>query len=89
MIILMGVAGAGKSMQSRSLADDYGYGKIETPILEYVDVFAKGIGKQTDIVEKEMFAFTDQGGDDFEQTQIHARQPRAIRAGRTGGKVPI
>ncbi|MFA5124951.1 MAG: histidine--tRNA ligase [Patescibacteria group bacterium] len=47
------------------IANDYGYGMIETPILEYTDVFARGIGKQTDIVEKEMFSFIDQGGDNL------------------------
>lgn len=45
------------------VANDYGYGRIDTPVVEYTDVFVRGIGKQTDIVEKEMYAFTDQGGD--------------------------
>ena len=48
---------------AEKVASDYGYGRIETPILEYTDVFARGIGKQTDIVEKEMYAFEDSGGD--------------------------
>lgn len=47
------------------IADDYGYGLIETPILEYVDLYAKSTGKQSDVVEKEMFAFIDQGGDNI------------------------
>lgn len=48
---------------SQKVSDDYGYGKIETPILEYAELYVKSTGKQTDIVEKEMFAFVDQGGD--------------------------
>ena len=48
---------------AEKIATDYGFGRIETPIIEYVDLFARGVGKGTDIVEKEMFAFTDQGGD--------------------------
>jgi histidyl-tRNA synthetase len=45
------------------IADDYDYGMIDTPILEYTDLYVKSTGKQTDIVEKEMFSFVDQGGD--------------------------
>jgi len=47
----------------KKIADDYGYGLIETPLLEYVDLFIKSTGKGTDVVEKEMFTFFDQGGD--------------------------
>ncbi len=49
--------------QVRDIAESYGIGLIETPILEPTDLFVRGIGKQTDIVEKEMFSFVDQGGD--------------------------
>ena len=48
---------------AEKLADDYGYGQIDTPVLEYSEVFVRGVGKQTDLVEKEMFSFVDQGGD--------------------------
>ena len=47
------------------IAKDYGYGRIETPVLEQSDLFSRGVGKQTDIVEKEMFSFIDQGGDNL------------------------
>ena len=39
-----------------------GYGPIETPIFESTELFARGVGETTDIVEKEMFTFEDQGG---------------------------
>jgi histidyl-tRNA synthetase len=39
-----------------------GYGYIETPIFESTDLFARGVGQTTDIVQKEMFTFEDQGG---------------------------
>ncbi len=42
---------------------DYGYSYIETPILEEKNLFVRSIGEATDIVEKEMFSFVDQGGD--------------------------
>lgn len=48
---------------AKKISDDYGYDRIDTPILENVDLFARGVGANTDIVEKEMFAFVDQGGD--------------------------
>ena len=47
----------------KKIANDYGYCLIETPILELAEVFTKGVGKQTDVVEKEMYSFIDQGGD--------------------------
>ena len=42
-----------------SCANQYGYQEIRTPILEETDLFIKSIGNGTDIVEKEMFTFTD------------------------------
>ncbi len=39
-----------------------GYGRIETPAFEDRELFARGVGQSTDIVQKEMFSFTDQGG---------------------------
>jgi histidyl-tRNA synthetase len=39
-----------------------GYGIVETPIFESTELFARGVGETTDIVQKEMFTFEDQGG---------------------------
>jgi histidyl-tRNA synthetase len=41
------------------LASRYGYGEIRTPIFEPTELFVRGVGEQTDIVEKEMYTFTD------------------------------
>jgi histidyl-tRNA synthetase len=46
-----------------ALARAYGYEYIETPVVEETSLFVRAVGKQTDIVEKEMFSFDDQGGD--------------------------
>jgi len=46
----------------RSLSRAYGFGRIRLPALEQTSLFERGVGKETDIVEKEMFTFTDQGG---------------------------
>ena len=39
-----------------------GYGPIETPAFEATELFERGVGETTDVVEKEMFTFDDQGG---------------------------
>jgi histidyl-tRNA synthetase len=41
----------------------YGYDEIRVPIVEQTDLFKRAIGEHTDVVEKEMFTFVDQGGD--------------------------
>ncbi len=50
---------------SRKLSESFGYQKIEVPILENAALFEKGVGTDTDIVEKEMYSFTTLGGDDL------------------------
>ncbi|MFD5698798.1 histidine--tRNA ligase [Streptomyces lasiicapitis] len=40
-----------------------GYGYVETPGFENVELFSRGVGESTDIVTKEMYAFTTRGGD--------------------------
>ncbi|HWQ99504.1 MAG TPA: histidine--tRNA ligase [Candidatus Methylomirabilis sp.] len=49
--------------EAERLAEDYGYERIETPVLEETALFVRGVGKQTDIVEKEMYSFDTAGGD--------------------------
>jgi histidyl-tRNA synthetase len=41
----------------------YGFQRIETPVFEATEVFARSIGETTDIVSKEMYTFPDRGGD--------------------------
>ena len=43
----------------RSWLRGYGYRNVRTPVLEHTRLFARGIGEVTDIVEKEMYTFTD------------------------------
>ncbi|HEV3425022.1 MAG TPA: histidine--tRNA ligase [Paraburkholderia sp.] len=43
----------------KSLLRSYGYQNIRTPIIEHTQLFTRGIGEVTDIVEKEMYSFTD------------------------------
>ncbi|MEF9933186.1 MAG: histidine--tRNA ligase [Cetobacterium sp.] len=41
--------------------ENYGYTMIKTPIFEETDLFKRGIGEGTDVVEKEMYTFSDRG----------------------------
>ena len=43
-------------------ATTYGYERIRTPVFEHTEVFARGVGASTDIVNKEMYTFDDKGG---------------------------
>ena len=46
------------------VARRYGYGYIETPILEETALFKRSVGDSSDIVSKEMYQFEDKGGND-------------------------
>jgi histidyl-tRNA synthetase len=46
----------------RHRARQAGFTRITTPILEFTEVFARGIGESTDVVEKEMYTFDDKSG---------------------------
>lgn len=51
--------------RAAELSSAFGYGYIETPILEHKSLFVRGVGDVTDIVQKEMYCFKDQGGDEL------------------------
>jgi len=46
----------------REMAHRYGYREIRTPLVEHTEVFLKGVGEGTDIVEHEMYTFADRAG---------------------------
>ncbi|GAC1443620.1 MAG: histidine--tRNA ligase [Vulcanimicrobiaceae bacterium] len=46
----------------REVAHRFGYGEIRTPTFESTELFVRGVGETTDIVEKEMYTFADKGG---------------------------
>ena len=54
-----------KAMYAKAtqITEDFGFDRIETPILEEAALFSRGVGKQTDIVEKEMYVFEDMDGE--------------------------
>ena len=48
----------------RTVFSLYGYDEIRTPVLEPTELFVRSVGEASDIVHKEMYAFTDRGGRD-------------------------
>jgi histidyl-tRNA synthetase len=57
-------AGVRSSLEAsaRKILEGAGYERIETPVLEATELFARGVGSSTDIVQKEMFSLDDGGG---------------------------
>lgn len=47
--------------RARQICSRFGYREIRTPIFEHTELFLRGVGDTTDIVEKEMYTFTDRG----------------------------
>src|SRR5487761_579735 len=52
------------SETARAVSELYGFAEMATPIFEFTEVFARPIGETTDIVAKEMYTFTDRGGEE-------------------------
>ncbi len=48
---------------SERIAREYGFQRLDTPILEFTNLFRKSIGEGTDVIEKEMYSFITKGGD--------------------------
>ena len=46
----------------RRISKAYGYNEIRTPVFEHTELFERGVGDTTDIVQKEMYTFLDKGG---------------------------
>lgn len=47
---------------ARSVFARYNYGELRTPIFEATEVFQRGLGDETEVVQKEMYTFEDRGG---------------------------
>ena len=47
---------------ARSVFARYNYGELRTPIFEATEVFQRGLGDETEVVQKEMYTFSDRGG---------------------------
>ena len=67
----------------REVTGRYGYREIRTPVLEHTELFCRSIGAQTDIVEKEMYTFSDNNGDSL--TLRPEATASCVRAGNEHG----
>lgn len=47
----------------REEARSYGFREIRTPVFEHTELFARGVGQTTDVVQKEMYTFDTKGGE--------------------------
>ena len=67
----------------RALLNQYSYGEIRMPIVEYTDLFKRSIGEVTDIVEKEMYTFLDRNDESL--TLRPEGTAGCVRAGEENG----
>ena len=51
------------------LSSRYGFERIDTPIFERIDLFARGLGESSDAVEKEMFRVSGAKGSEEERSE--------------------
>ena len=70
--------------------DTYGYSEIRTPAFERTELFSRGVGEETDIVSKEMYSWTDQGGENLTlKPELTAPVVRSFIQHNLGGHSPI
>lgn len=61
------------------ILDNFGYKELRVPIVERTELFARSIGKDTDIVEKEMYSFSDRRGESLTlRPEVTAGAVRAL-----------
>ena len=71
-------------------AELYGFAEMATPIFEFTEVFARPIGEHTDIVAKEMYTFTDRGGEEVTlRPENTAGVVRAVISNGLAQSVPL
>lgn len=77
--------------KAQEVAEYYGFKPIETPVLEYEEVFTTTIGEGTDVVDKEMYALKTKGGDHLAlRPELTAGTMRAyIEHGMTNVPQPV
>ncbi len=46
---------------AREICESYGFNEVRTPVIEHTELFLRGIGDTTDVVQKEMYTFLDKG----------------------------
>ena len=75
---------------ARRVAALYGYDEIATPIFEFTEVFQRTLGDTSDIVTKEMYTFTDRGGEQITlRPEATAGIMRALISGGLSRNLPL
>jgi histidyl-tRNA synthetase len=75
---------------ARDVAALFGYAEYSTPIFEFTEVFARTLGDTSDIVTKEMYTFTDKGGDQITlRPEATAGIARALISGGLQQALPL
>ena len=68
----------------------YNYKEIRTPVFEKTELFNRGVGTETDIVSKEMYSWTDQGGENLTlKPELTAPVSRAFIQHNLGNQQPL
>jgi len=67
---------------AREVFGRYGFGEIRTPLFEVTELFARGVGEETDIVSKEMYTWEDRA-----RAQSEKAQSLTLRPENTAGVV--
>ena len=74
----------------RAVAERYGFGEIATPIFEFTDVFRRTLGETSDVVNKEMYTFTDRGDEEITlRPEYTAGVVRALLSGGLSQSLPL
>ena len=75
---------------ARAVSGRYGYEEMATPIFEFSDVFRRPLGETSDVVTKEMYSFTDRGGDEVTlRPEATAAIARAFLSGGLTQSLPL
>ncbi len=78
------------SQTGMTVAERYGFGEIATPIFEFTEVFKRTLGETSDVVSKEMYTFTDRGGDEITlRPENTAGVARAVISGGMSQNLPV
>jgi histidyl-tRNA synthetase len=76
--------------EGRAVAARYGFAEIATPVFEFAEVFERTLGETSDIVTKEMYTFTDKGGDRITlRPEGTAGIARAVISGGLAQEAPL
>jgi len=76
--------------KARQRVGYYGFLEMSTPIFEFSDVFSRTLGEASDIVNKEMYTFTDRGGDSLTlRPEGTAGIARAVISGGLAQNLPL